>query len=164
MSYRCPICKASFKHERAHNAFIFKDRVLAGLHDFRIAQDISIFPDARRVVPARFLLLGASWREGYYVKSHALRLYNILCGVFVAYRHGLDGEYGLDVQYGRLQENVRIWLHRILLDSENYAIYQMIFDSLAQPNIPFSAASFDSLELLNRLSDLFDLPKFWVKR
>lgn len=160
MAYRCSICKSQFKNERAHWSYVYKDAKLAEAHGYGMIRPVpdAYFPSSRQAIPAKHLLCGDTWHHPCYARDYAIKLYNRLL-------HHWNSKVFLktyELLYPRLilaneiQADIRAWFTLLLTDKEAFAIYELMAESLGPDE------NHDHLEeLVERLADLFDLPKYW---
>lgn len=150
---KCSTCGVSLGSEQEERNHVFYNEFVAGRHgysyvgDMRMHQALDAYPFPRAVdaIPSEII---TTYRDKYFTFPQATNLYAMLHGLWI------DSIEPVDAAVFATQRNVSaeviLWLRRILLDEEALAVYLMIH-----------ASDIEQAELLNRLADLFDLPKFW---
>lgn len=155
----CPVCKTELRSKRHEETHIFESGASAECHGYVFAgwsewseKSGSVrFPIEIDAIPEELLFpVGTRTRMRgsrlLYTVLKAARLYNELSTHWQATRTFAGTKHNSC-------PDVRLWMRRILLDEEASAIFLMILESGVSRG-----------EALNRVADLFDLPKFWEMR
>lgn len=154
----CNICRKQFQTDDEHRQFLKTTLGAFSLqeHGYSWLEQNRRFVDARLVVPEHLFIV-PNYTEAIHMSSPAFELYSILRKVrreFWLEQRGPTYLPKEDV------ESVRSWFTTICEDPEAASVFTFMLESLggyAQVSqmLPLQK------ELLDRVADLFDLPRFW---
>lgn len=134
--HRCAVCNAWIYADQDPSSHIFNDSDLAALHGF-------LYIGHRRSF--RHTLLGLVVAEEHLRYSSNDKVY-VAAPVLVVYETANCAVPG-DVR--KYSPEIHVWIEQISFDAERFSIFEMIMNSC------------EFFEGLERVADLFDLPRFW---
>lgn len=155
MSFHCHLCNRPVEGgEDGENYHFF-------MHGYRYVRQNYYVP-LKRIIPPEHLLIIERTIGGEirWVKQPVEDVYNILEESFSAQLYGLNPSASRTLAE-RLIPKVRKWLFFFASDSEALAVFNNIYYSI---NIASGVDIEKHEEALDRIADLFDLPKFWTAR
>lgn len=138
----CPVCSAYIDFFDAVQVEYhpFTNDVYAGPHGYCFGGFLNQVQGGILTFVPEFMHRRSPSEDLVYVPCDAVRLFNDLFDMCTA--NGC-----------RLSDHISVgknWMRRILEDEEAFSVYQMI-------------RSVGSLEALNRMADILDLSRFWLK-
>lgn len=156
--FTCKICGLTFGSREAHNAWLFDDRRARGEHGFRHVVVQPGFAHPMHVIPAympEFILY--DWRRGSsnsYLRQPIYTIYEVM---------NQDWSHRTEKPRWASGDEVRKWMVRFGTDEQARDLFLMMKESLGGEDEEFLPPEV-SAELLERVADLFDLPRYWLPK
>lgn len=151
-SYICPVCRESVSADEIEEDHHTSSARTANLHGYELIGYSTVRRSSilRVCIPEK--VQKTSSDGSIYAPYQFVNLLRLLQNVV----EKLTWTLGPEVEKARVISAMRQWVERICLDEEAHSIYLAIYDSVI-PDENFE------IEVVERVAEIFDLPRFWVR-